>query len=93
MKLLDKKMQPILEICSALMLYADKGWKTKFDTQLDKLELNKLSAYKFEGGSAVFRYDGFSYIILDDRIIYRSLNSADEYTIKKSALDKISFIL
>ena len=91
MKKLDKRMKPVIEISSALMMYAAKEWKVKFDTQLDKLDINKLSGYKFGGGYAEFRYDGFLYKIISDRITYRSLNSVDEYILKKEKFSEIVF--
>lgn len=91
MKKLDLRMEPILTISSALVLYVAKGWKTRFDTQLDKLNFQKLSNYRFGQGYGEFRYDGFLYKIFDDKIIYRSLNSIDEYTIKKDKLVEVKY--
>ncbi len=91
MKTLDTKMKAIMEMSSALMLYVAKGWKVRFDTQLDKLEFQRLSNYKFDQGYGEFRYDGFMYKVFDDRIIYRSLSSVDEHIIKHNQLKNIQY--
>ena len=93
MKSLDRKMESVIKICPALLLYVTKGWKSRFDTQLDKLEFQRLSNYKFDQGYGEFRYDGFMYKVFDDRIIYRSLSSIDEHTIKKNQFANLQYTI
>ena len=92
MKTLDSKMKTIIDIAPALMMYVGKGWENRFDTQLDKIDFKKFSNCKFGEGLTTFRYDGFAYRILDDKLFYRSLSGVEEYSITKKQLEDVTYI-